>query len=249
MTAYIVEDEAPAAQGLVRLLEQADPGLRVLGMADNVEDAIDGITALRPDLIFMDIHLGDDVCFTIFDRMVVEAPVIFTTAYDQYAIQAFQKNGIDYLLKPIELEAVKQALAKLAQLKRRFGIDPGVLRELGALRQSSFRERFMVASGGQIRSVPVEQVAYFQSEGRYVKLVTTDNHRYIVDGTMEKIGAELDPRNFFRINRQLIVSFPAIRSMVPYSKSRVKVVLHPATDIESIVSVERSAEFKAWLDR
>lgn len=249
MNAYIIEDEAPAAQGLVRLLEQADPTLRVLGMADNVEDAVQGIAALRPELIFMDIHLGDDLCFSIFDRITVEAPVIFTTAYDQYAIKAFQANGIEYLLKPIALEAVQQALAKVQRLQRRFGIDPGVLRELSSLRRPAYRERFMVASGGQIRSVPVDQVAYFQSEGRYVKLVSKDNHRYIVDGTMEKIHAELDPREFFRINRQLIVSFGAIKSMVPYSKSRVKVVLHPATDIESIVSVERSAEFKEWLDR
>lgn len=249
MTAYIVEDEAPAAQGLVRLLEQADPALRVLGMADNVEDAAQAIAALRPDLIFMDIHLGDDLCFRIFERVLVEAPVIFTTAYDQYAIQAFQANGIDYLLKPLSLEAVQQALAKVQRLQRRFGIDPGVLRELSNLHRVNYRERFMVASGGQIRSVAVEQVAYFQSEGRYVKLVTTDNHRYIVDGTMDRIQAELDPRRFFRINRQFIVSFPAIRSMVPYSKSRVKVVLHPNTDDDTIVSVERSAEFKAWLDR
>lgn len=249
MNAYIIEDEAPAAHGLVRLLEQADPTLRVVGMADNVEDAVQGIAALRPDLIFMDIHLGDDLCFAIFERTAVEAPVIFTTAYDQYAIKAFQANGIEYLLKPISLEAIQQALGKVDRLKRRFGIDPGVLRELSALRKPAYRERFMVASGGQIRSVPVEQVAYFQSEGRYVKLVSTDNHRYIVDGTMDKIQSELDPRHFFRINRQLIVSFGAIKSMVPYSKSRVKVVLHPATDIESIVSVERSAEFKEWLDR
>ncbi len=249
MTVYIIEDEAPAAQGLVRLLEQADPGIRVLGMADNVEDAVQGIAALRPDLIFMDIHLGDDLCFTIFDRIVVESPVIFTTAYDKYAIQAFQANGIDYLLKPIELDSVKQALGKVDLLKRRFGIDPGVLRELSAMRQPAFRERFMVASGGQIRSVPVGQVAYFQSEGRYVKLVSNDNHRYIVDGTMDKIATELDPRNFFRINRQLIVSFGAIKSMAPYSKSRVKVLLQPVPDVESIVSVERSAEFKSWLDR
>jgi DNA-binding LytR/AlgR family response regulator len=249
MTAYIVEDEAPAAQGLVRLLEQADPAMRVLGMADNVEDAAQAITALRPDLIFMDIHLGDDLCFRIFERVLVEAPVIFTTAYDQYAIQAFQANGIDYLLKPLSLETVQQALAKVQRLQRRFGIDPGVLRELSNLHRVNYRERFMVASGGQIRSVPVDQVAYFQSEGRYVKLVSKDNHRYIVDGTMDKIQTELDPRHFFRINRQLIVSYGAIKSMVPYSKSRVKVVLQPATDIESIVSVERSAEFKAWLDR
>jgi DNA-binding LytR/AlgR family response regulator len=249
MTAYIIEDEAPAAQGLVRLLEQADPTLRVLGIADNVEDAAQGIAALRPDLIFMDIHLGDDLCFRIFDRTTVEAPVIFTTAYDQYAIQAFQANGIDYLLKPLSLEAVQQAFSKVQRMQRRFGIDPGVLRELRDLRQPAFRERFMVASGGQIRSVAVEQAAYFQSEGRYVKLVTTDNHRYIVDGTMDKIHTELDPRRFFRINRQFIVSFPAIRSMVPYSKSRVKVVLNPSTEDDTIVSVERSAEFKAWLDR
>lgn len=249
MTVYIVEDEAPAAQGLVRLLEQADPTLRVLGMADNVADAVEGITALRPDLIFMDIHLGDDLCFRIFERTVVEAPVIFTTAYDQYAIQAFQANGIDYLLKPLSLDAVQQALEKVKRMQRRFGIDPGVLRELSSLRQPAYRERFMVASGGQIRSVAVEQVAYFQSEGRYVKLVTTDNHRYIVDGTMDRIHVELDPRRFFRINRQFIVSFQAIRSMVPYSKSRVKVVLHPNTDDDTIVSVERSAEFKSWLDQ
>lgn len=249
MTAYIIEDEAPAAQGLVRLLEEADASIRVLGMADNVEDAAQGIAALRPDLIFMDIHLGDDLCFTIFDRVAVESPVIFTTAYDKYAIQAFQANGIDYLLKPIELNSVKQALGKVDLLKRRFGIDPGVIRELSAMRQPAFRERFMVASGGQIRSVPVGQVAYFQSEGRYVKLVSADNHRYIVDGTMDKIASELDPRNFFRINRQLIVSFGAIKSMAPYSKSRVKVLLQPVPDVESIVSVERSAEFKAWLDR
>lgn len=249
MTAYIVEDEAPAAQGLVRLLEQADADLRVIGMADNVEDAVQGIAAHRPDIIFMDIHLGDDLCFRIFERTTVEAPVIFTTAYDQYAIQAFQANGIDYLLKPLSLEAVQQALAKVQRMQRRFGIDPGVLRELSNLRKPAYRERFMVASGGQIRSVAVDQVAYFQSEGRYVKLVTTDNHRYIVDGTMDRIHAELDPRRFFRINRQFVVSFPAIRSMVPYSKSRVKVVLHPATDDDTIVSVERSAEFKSWLDQ
>ncbi len=249
MNAYIVEDEAPAAQGLVRLLEQADPTLRVVGMADNVDDAVQGIVALRPDLIFMDIHLGDDLCFTIFERTLIEAPVIFTTAYDKYALQAFQANGIEYLLKPISLEAVQQTLSKVDRLKRRFGIDPGILRELSGLRKPHYRERFMVASGGQIRSVPVEQVAYFQSEGRYVKLVSKDNHRYIVDGTMEKIHAELDPRGFFRINRQLIVSFSAIKSMVPYSKSRVKVVLQPVSDIDSIVSVERSAEFKVWLDR
>jgi DNA-binding LytR/AlgR family response regulator len=249
MTAYIVEDEAPAAQGLVRLLEEVSPGLRVVGMADNVEDAAEGIAALRPDIIFMDIHLGDDLCFTIFERTAVEAPVIFTTAYDKYAIQAFQANGIDYLLKPIEPQAVQQALDKVERLKRRFSIDPGVLRELGALRKPAYRERFMVASAGQIRSVPVEQVAFFQSEGRYVKLVSTDNRRYIVDGTMDKIASELDPRTFFRINRQLIVSFQAIKSMAPYSKSRVKVVLDPQPEEESIVSVERSAEFKAWLDR
>lgn len=249
MNAYIVEDEAPAAQGLVRLLEQTVPAIRVVGMADNVEDAVRGIAALRPDIIFMDIHLGDDLCFSIFDKVAVEAPVIFTTAYDQYAIKAFQANGIDYLLKPIEAEAVRTALDKVNRLQRRFGMDPGVLRELTALQRPAYRERFMVASGGQIRSIPVEQVAYFQSEGRYVKLMTTDHHRYIVDGTMDKLGNELDPRRFFRINRQLIVSFEAIRSMVPYSKSRVKVVLQPEPDVDSIVSVERSAEFKAWLDR
>jgi two-component system, LytTR family, response regulator LytT len=249
MTAYIVEDEAPAALGLVRLLEQADPTLRVLGMADNVEDAVQGIMSLRPDLIFMDIHLGDDLCFAIFDRVIVDAPVIFTTAYDQYAIQAFQANGIEYLLKPLSLEAVRQALTKVDRLRKRFAIDPGVLRELAGMRKPNYRERFMVAAGGQIRSVPVDQVAYFQSEGRYVKLVCKDNHRYIVDGTMEKINGELDPREFYRINRQLIVSFGAIQSMVPYSKSRVKVLLRPDTDAESIVSVERSAEFKDWLDR
>ncbi len=249
MTAYIVEDEVPAAQGLVRLLEQADPGLRVLGMADNVEDAVRGITALDPDLIFMDIHLGDDLCFRIFERTVVEAPVIFTTAFDQYAIQAFQANGIDYLLKPIALSAVQHALAKVQKMQRRFRIDPGILRELVDLKPPTYRERFMVASGGQIRSVAVDQVAYFQSEGRYVKLVSTDNHRYIVDGTMDRIHAELDPRRFFRINRQFVISFPAIRSMVSYSKSRVKLVLNPPTEDDTIVSVERSAEFKEWLDR
>lgn len=250
MKIYIIEDEPLAAAHLARIISDLLPESELAGTADNVRDAVSWLSQNKPDLIFMDIQLGDALSFDIFSQVKLTAPVIFTTAYDQYAIRAFQSNGIAYLLKPISREDMQEALQKLDQLRLHLGYENDVLQKLlSQIKAPAFRERFMVSAGSKLRSIAVSDIAWFISEGRYVKIVTRDNHRYLINDTLEKLEETMSPVRFFRVNRKYIIAADAIVSMTPWSKSRVKIDLLPAAEEDVVVSVERSSEFKQWLDK
>ena len=248
MKIYVIEDEPLAAAHLIKTICSILPDAEIAGQADNVREAVNWLSTHQPDLIFMDIHLGDALSFEIFGQIKVTAPVIFTTAYDKYAIRAFQLNGISYLLKPISSEDVRDAVQKLDNLRKHLGNEALMQTLISQIKAPAFRERFMVTAGSKLRSVTTAEIAWFVSEGRYTKIVTKDNHKYLINDTMEKLEETLSPSRFFRINRKYMVAIDSIASMTPWSKSRIKLELSPATDDEVVVSVERSGEFKFWLD-
>jgi DNA-binding LytR/AlgR family response regulator len=205
--------------------------------------------AQPPDLLFLDIHLADDLSFRLFEQAEVGAPVVFTTAYDQYALRAFKVNSVDYLLKPIDREALAAALQKF---RNRHQPPPPDWRQLAALissREPAYQQRFMVSRGERLLSIPTSEVAWFEGEDRYVYLMTRDGKRYIVDYKLSELESLLPPQAFFRLNRSFLARFEAIQDMVHLSKSRVKVTLAPAAGREIIVSSEKNQAFKTWLNQ
>ena len=245
--AVIIEDEKPASGYLHELLKKTAPDIQVVEVIDNVTDAVQWLTNHTTDLIFLDIHLGDDTGFSIFEKVRVSTPVIFTTAYNQYAIRAFRLNSVDYLLKPFTETDLKQALDKFRTHVCTAVDFQALIASMN--KKPELRERFMVSSGQRIKSIPVSEVAYFLSEGRYVKLVAKTGESYLLDQSLESVEHSVDPDRFFRINRQVLVGFEAIRQMVSWSKSRVKLDLHPPTDFDVVVSIDNSGEFKHWLNK
>lgn len=249
MRVVIIEDEKIAAQNLESLLKEIDGQTEVLAVLDSVKLATQWLVVNTPDLIFLDIHLADDISFRIFESVEVKAPIIFTTAYDHYAVKAFKLNSIDYLLKPIDKKELEAAIRKYKELK---AISSSTIEQLlQSLKPPGpeYQKRFMITAGSKIKSVGVEEVAYFYAEGRYVYMVTKDNLKYIVDFTLDKLENLLNPSDFFRINRQQIISFPAIKNMHTYTKSRVKIDVQPPAGFDVIVSIDRSGAFKKWLNR
>ncbi len=246
--AVIIEDEKPASEFLSSVLQRIAPDVAVLKTIDNVKSAVQWLAENPVDLIFLDIHLGDDIGFSIFDKLRISVPVIFTTAYNQYAIRAFKLNSVDYLLKPIMEEDLLHALEKFRSQKANPAIDIAALLE-AMNKKPDYQERFMVMSGHKIKSILTGDVAYFLSEGRYVKLVTKSNEKYLLDQSLESVSHKVDPNLFFRVNRQFIVGFDAIQQMIVWSKSRIKLELKPAAECDVVVSIDNSGEFKRWLNR
>jgi two-component system response regulator LytT len=250
MNILIVEDEQLAAEELEEMLLAYDPSITIAGVIDSVKSAIDWLSTRSCDLILMDIHLADDISFNIFQKVKVMTPVIFCTAYDQYAIKAFTVNSIDYLLKPVESTKLAQALDKFKELKSTSSqADFAQLLEAFRNMQPQYQKRFIVHSGEKIISIPTTDIAYFFAQQRYVILFTKDNEQYIIDYTLDKLDQVLDPEVFFRINRQFIISFDVIKTMSPYAKGRIKIEIEPATKEEVIVSIDRASRFKDWLNR
>ena len=249
MKAVIIEDEKLASNYLQGLLQKSSIPVEVVAVIDNVRYAVEWLSENKVDLIFLDIHLGDDSSFSIFDKVKITTPIIFTTAYNQYAIQAFKLNSIDYLLKPFDESDLQFALEKLQlQSENKNPIDFDKL--LQSIQQkNNYQARFMVVSGQKIKSILIENVAYFISDGRYVKLVTKSNEKYLLDQSLESIEHKIDPTNFYRVNRKIIISFTSIVQMIAWSKSRVKLELNPPSEEETIVSIDKSGEFKKWLNR
>lgn len=248
----IVEDEHLAANRLQRMLKKIDPDIHILAILDTVKDAVSWLEENEADLIFLDIHLADGNSFGIFDQVEVKTPIIFSTAYDQYAIKAFKLNSIDYLLKPIDKEELEAAIDKFKETKlagETGNIDVKALVQAMQGQQNSFQKRFIVTSGEKIKSVKIEDVAYFFGQQKYVFLITKDNRRHIIDYTLGKLEEMLDPEQFFRINRQFIIGFDAIKNMFSYSKSRIKIELDPPGEMDAIVSIDKSKRFKEWLNR
>lgn len=245
----IIEDEQIAADYLEKLILGYSKELDVIKKIDSVEGALSFLSAQHPDLMFCDIHLADDISFTIFEKMEIAIPVIFTTAYDQYAIKAFKLNSIDYLLKPINKTDLYAAIDKYTNLYLHQGADLKELLKAINLNGVNYQQRFLVSTGSQLKSVMIQDVAYFYADQKMNFLVDKSGKKYIVDQSLDKLEPLLNPQLFFRINRQFIISFSSISGMVTYSKSRIKIELNPPASADTIVSTERSPEFKEWLNR
>jgi len=251
MKVLLLEDESLAAERLTNLLTGIDSSIVLVAQLKSIAASVQWLNEnSHPDLIVADIRLLDGLCFEIFQQVPVHAPVIFTTAYDQYAIKAFEVNSIDYLLKPVQEDKLRKALYKvnLTQDKPPAVDYAEILSHLQAT-QKKYKSRFMVRLGQKILAITVEKIAYFYSENKLSFLVTHDHKRYPLDQPLDELMELLDPHLFFRANRQCIITFSSIAEIHPYFKGRVKLLLNPATTEEVIISSERSPEFKKWIDQ
>lgn len=262
MNAYIIEDEPLAAKRLADLLRRQEPPVTVLATADTVEAAVVLLetAATPPDVLFLDIHLADGLSFELFERTQVRCPVIFTTAYDQYALRAFKVNSIDYLLKPIDAEELKAALHKLRALRSATPVGTPaptidntllaqVLQQLQP-QQNQYKKQFVVKVGEHLKVIPVESISYFFSQEKATFLQTRENRRFVIDQTLEQLEKLLDPHLFFRLNRAYFVQHTAIQDIIHYTNSRLKTTLQPVSpEGDVLVSRERVPAFRAWLER
>ena len=250
MNVLLLEDEEPASKRLQKLLLETDPGITIVGTIVSVSSAIKWFQENPcPDLLLSDIQLADGISFEVFKVVEIKCPIIFTTAYDQYAIEAFKVNSIDYLLKPIKKEELEKALAKFNKMQTAAVPDLSKLLETIALQQQGqdYKKRFVVRYGEHIKTIQVEDIAFFYTEDKVNFLTTKEGRRFTVDFNLDSLESMLDPKVFFRINRQYIIAIYAIKEMFAYTKSRVLIKLQPEARHETIVSTERSADFKLWL--
>ncbi|MFD1143653.1 LytR/AlgR family response regulator transcription factor [Larkinella insperata] len=252
MNVVIIEDEDRTARQLERMLKKYDPAIHVLVQLPSVQEAVAWLSQNPlPDLAFMDIHLEDGLAFRIFELMQLTIPVIFTTAYDEYMIKAFKVNSVDYLLKPVDYDELVAALNKFKILRSSPALPD--LNQILALMQkpksADFKERFMISIGAKIRSVEVGDIAYFYSEDKATFLLTKEGHLLPVEYSLDQLVTLLDPSVFFRVNRQFLVSRPAIQTIHVYSAGKLKLELQPSSRQEVLVSLSRIAEFKDWLGR
>ncbi|HLT75546.1 MAG TPA: LytTR family DNA-binding domain-containing protein [Ohtaekwangia sp.] len=251
MKVVIIEDENLASGQMESLIKEVEPSAQVVAKLASVASSVKWLESNEhPDLFLADIQLLDGLSFEIFERVKITRPVIFTTAYDQYAIRAFQVNSIDYLLKPVQKDRLRASLEKYRSVMSQPAVPnyAEVLRFLKAP-QPEYKSRFMIRVGQKIAAIPAEKIAYFYSESKLTYIVTRDSKRYPYDQTLEEVIELLDPRSFFRVNRQYIITFDAIAEMHPYFKGRLKLALNPPTSDEVIISAERTPEFKKWIDQ
>jgi two-component system, LytTR family, response regulator len=251
----IFEDEQYAAEHLVELLHQYDSEIEILKVIDTVKEGVEWLKLNNaPDVILMDIQLADGISFEIFDYINVSAPIIFTTAYDEYAIKAFKVNSIDYLLKPIEKIALSLALDKYKKVKsstEKGAIDQ-LQKQLGSLLETiplQFRQRFLIQIADKFITINSGDILYSYIEENSVFICDIKGQCYAVDYTLDKVQKMLNPKEFFRINRKYIIHYNAIERMSAYSQYRIKIYLKNCKDDDVIVSRERVKEFKMWLDK
>lgn len=253
MKVLIVEDEKSASKRLINLLNELDPAIEVLQVLDTVKRTADWFRHNRvPDLLFLDIHLADGLSFDVFEDVDIACPVIFTTAYDQYALKAFELHSIDYLLKPIDSQKLEKALGKYRMMVKPAGsmLDASVLQQaLDMMQGKRYKERFIVKYGEHIRSIAVDDICCFFSEEKITFFKIYQGRKFVVDYTLEQVEQLVDPGNFFRINRKYIIHVDAIEDVVVYSNSRLKLVVKHLTDVDTIVAREKVQAFKSWLDR
>ena len=253
MRAIIIEDEPPAIERLMVLVEQVCPGVSIETCLDSVSDAVRWFREqTHPDFVFMDIHLSDGSAFEIFRKVSLDIPVIFTTAYDQYALDAFSVMSIDYLLKPISAGSLDMALKKMHRLINQEGqrIDYQKLLASIKIGGKQYKSRFLVKIGNRSFFVETSEVAYFQADNKIVYLVATDGRRYIIDHTLEVLDDVLDPSKFFRANRSLIIASSAIQQIRPYVNGRLKLTLKSAANlIDVLVSRDRVNAFRVWAEQ
>jgi DNA-binding LytR/AlgR family response regulator len=247
MKVVIVEDERLASKRLEQLLKVAEPGIEVLQILESVDDAVNWFSQNpSPDLVFMDIQLDDGISFEIFDAVKIDAPVIFTTAYNEYAIRAFKVNSVDYLLKPIEQEALETAIQKFRKLFSGQNDFVEKMAKVFGQISTKYKSRFFVKVGIRYQSIPVENICCFFVEERSTFLRTKQDKSYDLDYSLEQLQNMVDPGQFFRINRNYLVNINCIEEIISYSTNRLKLKVGKT---EQIVSREKVAEFKQWMDR
>jgi DNA-binding LytR/AlgR family response regulator len=256
MNVLIIEDESATARRLQKLLLEINPSIQVLAVLESISQTVNWLTMHgEPDLMFMDVNLSDGLSFGIFKEIEVNCPVIFTTAYDQYAIQAFKVNSIDYLLKPVIKDNLAESLSKYNKLKQKEGdakidisrLDVGKLALVLGLQKPDYMKRLIVRYGEVIKAIEIKDVAYFYSDEKIVFMTLKEGKTYPVDFTLDHLEMRIDPDMFFRINRKFLIGYHSIEKMISYSKSRIKITLNPTCLLEVISSTERSGEFKEWL--
>ena len=254
MKVIIIEDEVLAAKKLIKLLDELREDFDLLAQLNSVAESQKWFeTNNMPDLIFSDIQLGDGLSFEIFEEMDLHCPIIFITAYNEYAIKAFEVNSVDYLLKPIKKENLQNSLEKYRVKKEAWTgenkFDVNAL--LSALNEArnNYKSRFLVKLGNKIHPVKAEEIAYLYSDQKLSMLVDKSGNKYPLDQSLDEIGSQLNPEIFFRINRKYIIHLDSAMEIKPYFKGRLKLKLYPDIDDEIVISSEKTPEFKAWLDR
>ncbi|HPF50505.1 MAG TPA: LytTR family DNA-binding domain-containing protein [Draconibacterium sp.] len=252
MKILIVEDEPLAAAQLAAHISALRPAAQIVSVCDTVKAAVNWVnTNEKPDLAFFDIQLGDGLSFEIFEQIDFQVPVIFTTAYDDYAIRAFKVNSIDYLLKPIDRNELEKAIQKFENLSKPISssLSPDIISELvDSLGRKNYKERFLVKVGAHLRVIETSEILYFYSyeKGTFVKL--NDGKDYLLDQSLEIIESIVDPNIFFRINRKYIIALKSITDVITYSNSRLKLKVQKANDDDFLVAREKVKDFKNWLE-
>ncbi len=251
MNVIIIEDEKPAARRLQRLL--LNIGIEAKTMLHSVAESVTWLSANEhPDLILLDIQLSDGLSFEIFEEIEVKSAIIFTTAFDEYALKAFKLNSVDYLLKPIDTDELKQAIAKYRQnnlkpVDLHFDMQQ-IKKMLVNPLDKEYKKRFTIKVGQHLKIIPISEIECFYSENKATYIYTKENRNYLVDHTLEQLDANLNPIKFFRVNRKCTIHIEAIKDIISYSNSRLQIKLHISSDLEIIVSRERVKDFKLWLE-
>jgi len=252
MEIIIIEDEKFAADNLKKLLTNINPAIQIIEIINSVEDAVNWFkNNPEPDLIFMDIQLSDGISFEIFNKVNIKSPVIFATAFDDYTIQAFKSNGIDYLLKPVSVEELRKAITKFENLRQSFTkpTENNLVNMLNQfnINEKSIRTRFLIKSGSSFITIIISDIAYFYAEEQVTFIHTLSGKRHICDYTLDSIEKMINSDVFFRINRQFIININCISGIHPYFNSRLKLNIKPEIDKEIIVSRDKTKAFKLWL--
>lgn len=252
MKVLIIEDELPAARRIEQLIRQQRPQVEILAVIDSISEAVKWFAQNpAPELILMDIHLADGLSFDIFQSIKIQSMVIFTTAYDQYAIRAFKVNSIDYLLKPIDALELKNALDKYDQMRSSAAnFDYSMLNGmLDNLKNRNYRERFLVKFGNAFTYIQAQEMRFCYAEDSLVFTRLADGKKYSLDHTLEQLEQLLNPTHFFRINRKILLHIDAVDKIHPYFNNRLKLELQPSPGFEIVVSRERVQDFKNWIDQ
>jgi two-component system LytT family response regulator len=253
MKAVIIEDELVAAQKLQRLISQSAGDIQVISVLQSVDESIEWFTLNTvPDLVFMDIHLADGSAFSIFEKVRISCPIIFTTAYDEYALKAFEVNSIDYLLKPINEKSFEHAMDKFRNLAATKNYDADMLANiLTAFKDTKkvYKSNFLIPHKDKFIPLAIDRIACFYTENKLVKIITGDNQTYTMDSSLEELFIRLDPSQFFRANRQYIVSHKAIKDISVWFGNKLSINLMVSAPDKIIVSKARVPDFKDWFTK
>lgn len=245
----IIEDESPAARRLQKMIRNVRNDVEILGVLDSVESGINWLSQNdHPDLIFSDIQLADGKSFDIYAKVHVDCPIIFTTAYDEYAIKAFELNSVGYLLKPFSEEDLSKAISKVEEAPSGTGTSQinELLSHLGI--EKKYKTRFLIHKGDSLIPVSADNIAYIYTHDKLVVLVTKENQHFYLSQRMDELENQLNPKDFFRLNRQYISSFGAIEKVANHFNGKLRVYLKPNTEEEVMISRIKAGAFKAWLD-